>query len=145
LFIRISLKIYNKDGITGSMVLRVSGLLFTLECVDGVFFFNRNKEIMQQKKTPENADTSMICKFVIDGTGKKIGESVSIDDDILIIKSGSRFLGVPMKHVEPLEKTLVVKGLIDFTKAYELGEKWRKDSYREMNQYDLPAEKSKRF
>jgi len=50
-----------------------------------------------------------------------------------------------LKHVESVEKTLVVKGLIDFTKAYELGEKWRKESYREMNQHDLPAEKSKRF
>jgi len=81
----------------------------------------------------------------MDGAGKKLGESVSVNDDVLIIKSGSRFLGVPLKHVEPLEKTILVKGLIDFTKAYELGEKWRKESYREMNQHDPPEEKSRRF
>lgn len=108
-------------------------------------FLIKKKKIRNKKKTIEDVDTSMICKFVIDGVGKKLGESVSIDDDVLIIKSGSRFLGVPMKHVEPTEKTLVVKGLIDFTKAYELGEEWRKKSYREMNQHEPPAEKSKRL
>jgi len=127
------------------MVLRITCMLSTLEHVGGIFLFNRKKETTEQKKTIENIDNSMMCKFVIDGVGKKLGESVSIDDDILIIKSGSRFLGVPLKHVDPVEKTLVVKGLIDFTKAYELGEKWRKESYREMNQHDPPAEKPKRF
>ena len=120
-------------------------MLFTLKHVGGVFFFNKKKETTEQKKTIENVDASMICKFVLDGAGKKLGESVSIDDDVLIIKSGSRFLGVPLKHVESVEKTLMVKGLIDFTKAYELGEKWRKESYREMKQHDPPEEKSKRF
>ena len=127
------------------MVLRITGKLFTLEHIGGIFLFNKKKEIPEQKKIIENVDDSMICKFVLDGVGKKLGESVSIDSDVLIIKSGSRFLGVPLKHVEPLEKTLVVKGLIDFTKAYELGEKWRKESYREMNQHGCPEEKSKRF
>ena len=130
-----------------SMVLRSTCILSTLEHVGGIFLFNKRKEIPEQKKTIENVDDSMmmICKFVLDGTGKKLGESVSIDSDVLIIKSGTHFLGVPLKHVESLEKTLVVKGLIDFTKAYELGEKWRKESYREMNQHEPPEEKSKRF
>ncbi len=127
------------------MVLRITCMLSTLEHVGGIFLFYRKKENTEQMKTIENIDNSMMCKFVIDGMGKKLGESVSIDEDILIIKSGSRFLGVPLKHVEFVEKTLVVKGLIDFTKAYELGEKWRKESYHEMNQHDPQAEKSKRF
>jgi hypothetical protein len=55
------------------------------------------------------------------------------------------FLGVPLKHVESGEKTLMVKGILDFTKAYELGEKWRKESYREMKKHESPEEKSKRF
>jgi hypothetical protein len=128
-----------------SMVFNITRILFTLEQVCGIFLFNKKKETIEQKKNVESIDTSMMCKFVLDGFGKKLGESVSIHDDILIIKSGFRFLGVPLKHVEPMEKNLVVKGLIDFTKAYELGEKWRKESYREMNQHDPPAEKSRRF
>jgi hypothetical protein len=120
-------------------------LLLIPEYVGRIFFFNKKKESTDMKKNIENIDPAIICKFVIDGTGKKIGESVSIDHDVLIIKSGSQFLGIPLKHIEPVEKTLMVKGLIDFTKAYELGEKWRKESYREMNQHDCPEEKSKRF
>jgi hypothetical protein len=127
------------------MVSKITILLITSEYIGGIFFFSKKKETTETKKNIENADPSIICKFVLDGTGKKIGESVSIDHDVLIIKAGSRFLGVPLKHVEPGEKTLVVKGLLDFTKAYELGEKWRKESYREMNQHDCPEEKSKRL
>jgi hypothetical protein len=101
----------------------------------GVFFFSKKKEPMEKKKAVE-ADQSMLCKFVVDGTGKQIGESVSMTEDVLIIKAGARFLGVPLKHVEPGEKTLVVKGLIDFSKAYALGEEWRKESYREMDAHE---------
>jgi uncharacterized protein YneF (UPF0154 family) len=127
------------------MVSQLNIVMLTAGHVGGIFFFNKKKETTQQKKNPENVDTTMICKFVVDGSGKKIGESVSVADDVLIIKSGSQFLGVPLKHVDSLEKTLVVKGVFDFTKAYELGEKWRKESYREMNQHDCPEEKSKRL
>jgi hypothetical protein len=127
------------------MVLRKARLLLTLDHVGVLFFFHRKKEFTEPEKPVENPDASMICKFVLDGTGRKLGESVSIDQDVLIIKSGSQFLGVPLKHVEPVGKTLIVKGLLDFTKAYELGEKWRKESYREMNQHDSPTEKPKRF
>jgi len=127
------------------MILRINIVLMTSEYIGNIFFFNKKKEDNKTKKNIENADPSMICKFVVDGLGKKIGESVSIANDVLIIKAGSLFLGVPLKHLESREKTLVVKGIFDFTKAYELGEKWRKESYREMKQHEPPEEKSKRF
>jgi hypothetical protein len=127
------------------MVLRITGIMSTVESIGLVFFFNKKKDIVAPKKAGEPVDSSMICKFVLDNSGKKIGESVSIAEDVLIIKSGSLFLGVPLKHVESGEKNLLVKGIFDFTKAYELGEKWRKESYREMNHHDSSEEKSKRF
>jgi Family of unknown function (DUF5749) len=127
------------------MISKITILLLTSEYIGGLFFFSKKKEITETKKNIETAESSMICKFVLDGTGKKIGESVSIDHDVLIIKSRSQFLGVPLKHVESGEKTLLVKGLFDYTKAYEMGEKWRKESYREMNQHDSSEEKSKRL
>jgi hypothetical protein len=126
------------------MVLRINVVLLT-SYIGGLFFFSKKKEPTDMKKNIENAEPSMICRFVLDGSGKKIGESVSVAGDVLIIKSGSLFLGVPLKHVESADKTLVVKGIFDFTKAYELGEKWRKESYREMNQHDDTEEKPKRF
>jgi hypothetical protein len=125
------------------MVLRLTSMLLILNHVGGLFFFNKKKDPTDPKKSIENVDPSMLCKFVLDGTGRRLGESVSIDHDVLIIKSGSQFLGVPLKHVASVEKSLVVKGLLDFTKAYELGEKWRKESYREIDHHDHPEEQSK--
>ncbi len=127
------------------MVLIINIVLLTSAYMGNIFFFNKKKEDTETQKTTENVGPSMICKFVVDGSGKKIGESVSIDHDVLIIKAGTLFLGVPLKHVESGEKTLMVKGIFDFTKAYELGEKWRKESYREMKKHEPPEEKSKRF
>lgn len=84
----------------------------------------------------EDTYDNLLCRFIIDGSGRKIGESVAVDDDIMIIKTGKKFLGVPLKHIEEKGKTLLVKGLVDFDKAYELGEEWRKESFREINQQD---------
>ena len=127
------------------MVLIINIVFVTSAYIGNIFFFNKKKEDTETQKSIENVDPSMICKFVVDGSGKKIGESVSIDHDVLIIKAGTLFLGVPLKHVESGGKTLMVRGIFDFTKAYELGEKWRKESYREMKKHEPPEEKSKRF
>jgi hypothetical protein len=125
------------------MISDVSLLMLSMESIGGVFFFRKKNDEAKPKKPTENVESGMLCKFVVDGSGKRIGESVSIDHDVLIIKSGSQFLGVPLKHVESSDKTLVVKGLMDFTKAYELGEKWRKESYRELKQHGCPEDKSR--
>ena len=74
----------------------------------------------------------MVCRFVYDGLNKKIGESITLNGDILIIKSKNSYLGVPLKHIEDHGKALLVKGLIDFDKAKEMGEQWRKESYRNL-------------
>ncbi len=98
-----------------------------IQTVAGVFFFSRKK----QKPSDNEEDpykNRLTCRFVLDGAGRKIGESVAVDDDILIIKSGKTYLGVPLKHIGEEEKTLLVKGLVDRDKAQELGEKWRIES-----------------
>ncbi len=123
------------------MISDISLLMLSMGPIVSLFFFRKKIDDAELKKAAESIESGMLCKFVLDGSGKKIGESVSIDNDVLIIKSGSQFLGVPLKHVESSEKTLLVRGLVDFTKAYELGEKWRKESYRELNQHGCTEEK----
>ena len=99
-----------------------------------IFFFSRNKNKKKEDiEEEENYKKNLTCRFVLDGTGKKIGESVAVDGDILIIKSGKKYLGVPLKHIEEEEKTLLVKGLVEQDKAEILGEKWRQESYSEIN------------
>lgn len=100
-----------------------------------IFFFNKKNTKMNENEAEDTYDT-LLCRFITDGSGRKIGESVAVDDGIMIIKTGKKFLGVPLKHIEEKGKTLLVKGLVDFDKAYELGEEWRKESFREINQQD---------
>ena len=98
--------------------------------------FNSLK-IKKRKKSDieeeESFKTNLICRFVLDGAGKKIGESVAIDGDIIIIKSGMKYLGVPLKHIEEDGKTLLVKGLVEQDKAEMMGEKWRKESFQKID------------
>jgi len=106
-------------------------LIQTIIAKFGIFFFTKRKN-KEKEDENEQMNNTLLCRFVTDHSGKKIGESVSIDEDIMIIKSGSRFLGVPLKHIEEQEKTIMVKAIIDFEKAYEMGEKWRKASLSEL-------------
>lgn len=126
------------------MITLAGILLVTFESLGGIFFFTRKKS-KKIEDDPDQEHNNLLCRFVTDGAGRKIGESVSLDEDILIIKSGDKFLGVPLKHIEEEGKTILVKGLVDFDKAYEMGEKWRKESFREINQKDKSEGKKDGF
>ncbi len=102
--------------------------------IGSIFFFSRNKH--KKKNDLEEKETYKInlsCRFVLDGAGRKVGESVAVDGDVLIIKSGNKYLGVPIKHIKEEGKTLLVKGLVEQDKAEIIGEKWRQKSFREID------------
>lgn len=97
------------------------------------FYISRNQK--NNDKEEDALDKNyLLCRFVLDGLGEKVGESIAIDDDLMIIKSGKNYLGVPLKHIDEREegKTLLVKGLLDKDKAKEMGEKWREKSLSKM-------------
>jgi len=103
-----------------------------------LFFYGKKRNDRESEKydDEEIIKNDLLCRFVLDGAGRKIGESISIYDDIIVIKSKNTYLGVPLKHIDDKGKTLLVKGLIDFDKAIELGEQWRKESFSEINEND---------
>ena len=120
-------------------------LIIAVELVSGVLYIKKqNGKRNEEFEKEETMKNSLLCRFVLDGTGKKIGESVAVDGDIIIIKANSKYLGVPLKHIEEEEKTLLVKGLIDHDKAEEMGEEWRQNSFREINQME-ESEKDERI
>jgi hypothetical protein len=132
-------KIYNRivDTVAVELTLFTGVLcvILVLESIGGMFFFSRRKHKKNDEVEEEDIyKNKLVCRFVLDGLGRKIGESVAVDEDILIIKSGCKYLGVPLKHIEEEEKTLLVKGLIDQDKAEEMGEEWRLKSFREIDQ-----------
>jgi hypothetical protein len=91
-----------------------------------VFFFSGIKRKKEQiNNENENNENSLLCRFVLDGLGLKLGESIALNEDIIIIKNGKKYLGIPLKHVEEDGAKLIVKGLVDKKKALEMGEKWR--------------------
>ena len=97
----------------------------------------RDSLFRSSKKTKEDEDENyddFLCRFVLDGSGETIGESIAVDEieNIMIIKSEEKYLGVPLKHIEPNGKTLLVKGLVDTDKAVLMGEKWRRESHYEI-------------
>lgn len=113
------------------MCTKILSDIILLGTVDFVFLFSKKKK--EKDEAEEEYKHSLLCRFVLDGLGKKVGESVAVDEDILIIKSRGRYLGVPLKHIEEDDKTLLVKGLVDLTNAERMGEKWRQESFNKIN------------
>jgi hypothetical protein len=116
----------------------LAGTLFIIpfNILGGIFIFSKKRRKKSEEiEAEETYKSSLLCRFVMDGAGRKVGESVAIDDDLLIIKSGIKYLGIPLKHIEEEEKTLLVKGLVERDKAELLGEKWRQQSFCEIK-YD---------
>lgn len=110
-------------------------LIFIITVEIALFLFIKNRKLKNEDESKkEYKKNGLLCRFVVDIKGNKIGESVAVKDDVIIVKVGSRYLGVPLKHVEEEEKTLLVKGLVDLDKAEEMGEKWRQESFHEINQ-----------
>ncbi len=107
--------------------------MFSVWCIGWcVLFFKQGKERDVGKEVNQESCDGLLCRFVLDGQGKKIGESISLYDDLLIIKSGKDFLGIPMKHIKDEGHHLLVKGLLDQSKALELGAEWQKTAYKEI-------------
>jgi len=123
-------KIYNRIADTAGVRYSMLSALF-----GNVFFFSKGRKKKDEEPEDEEYTDSLLCRFVVDGFGKKIGESVAVDDDVLIIKSGKKYLGIPLKHVEEKNKFLLVKGLVEKEKAELMGEKWKEESFKQIK-YD---------
>lgn len=91
-------------------------------------FRSRKKGADEEDDERPNAEM-LLSRFVVDGKGRRVGESVSLAGDLLIVKSSGKYLGVPLKHVEENNESLLVKGLVDYDRAEQLGEKWREEAY----------------
>ena len=76
--------------------------------------------------------SDMLARFVINSQGEKIGESIAVHQDLLIVKQKKTYLGIPLKHISLDGKKLLAKGLINTKKAKQLGSEWKKSTYKEI-------------
>lgn len=74
---------------------------------------------------------ALISRFVVDINGKKIGESISLFGDMLIIKKEDGYYAIPLKHVERRGEEIHLKGVIQWDRAEELAKEWMKEWARE--------------
>ncbi len=68
---------------------------------------------------------SLLSRFVVDKNGDRVGESISVHRDLLIIKREGGFYAVPLKHVDASGEELRVKGIVQWEKAAEMAEEWK--------------------
>lgn len=128
------------------MFITVSPLMYRLDIMDfgtmknmlwllnGLFFFQKSTKKDVSHTYEDSSD--LLARFVINNQGEKIGESIAVNNDILIVKDNDVLLGIPLKHISFEGKKLLAKGLIDTTKARKLGSDWKKEAYKEITYPD---------
>ncbi|AGK60277.1 hypothetical protein Asulf_00244 [Archaeoglobus sulfaticallidus PM70-1] len=65
----------------------------------------------------------MICKFVY-CNGAMVGESVDVYENMIIVKVGERFIGIPLDRVEKVDAENIHISEFDEDEAKEVGERW---------------------
>ncbi len=68
---------------------------------------------------------SLLSRFVVDKNGDRVGESISVHRDLLIIKREGDYYAVPLQHVDASGEELRVKGIVQWEKAAEMAEEWK--------------------
>lgn len=67
---------------------------------------------------------ALLSRFVVDKDGNRVGESISVYKDLLIIKREGDYYAVPLKHVDASGEELRVRGVVQWKKAAEMAEEW---------------------
>ena len=68
---------------------------------------------------------SYVSRFVVSNEGTRIGESVAIFNDLLIIKKQEDYYAIPLKHVEQKNNEIHLKGVVQWDKAKTLAQEWK--------------------
>ena len=82
---------------------------------------------MEKKK--EDISESLIPRFVINKNGERIGETIGMDGQRIILKKDSDFYSIPVSVLDEHLGELIIEKDIDWEKAKALGERWRKKSF----------------
>ncbi len=69
---------------------------------------------------------SLVSKFVVDKKGNRIGETISIEGDLVIIKKEKKYLAIPLKHIELSKDQVRIRGIVEWDNAIKMGEQWKK-------------------
>lgn len=84
----------------------------------------------------------LLSRFVEDAKGERVGETVGLDGDLVIIKSGTTYKAVPRKHLTLEDDVFKVHGVVSWDEAERLGAEWRKKQHRvvEYSEDEVPKD-----
>lgn len=78
----------------------------------------------------------LICKFVIKD-GKRIGESIDVYENNLIVKIGSDFIGIPIDCIMEVDNENIKVKDFDIMLAKEIGKKWIEEKSKPVSLEEL--------
>jgi len=67
----------------------------------------------------------LLSLFIKSDSGEVIGESIGVEGEMLVVKSGERFYLLPLSAVKKEEGELLLVGQVDWERAQREGESWR--------------------
>lgn len=76
-----------------------------------------------------------LSRFVLNTDGERIGETVGIDGERIIMKREEDFFSIPKDAIEEKYGDLLLSKPIDWEESKALGEQWREKSYNKI-EYD---------
>jgi hypothetical protein len=84
-------------------------------------------------------DRDVLCRYVVNRTGKQIGETLSTYEEKIVLKQKNQYLVIPLHALEQTENNLELKlneDEIDWKAAKELGKEWYKTYFNPLGQRD---------
>jgi len=78
------------------------------------------------KDKDETPKVEYLCK-IVKCQGKKIGESIAVDEEQLLIKNKSEILAIPLERVAEVSEEEIVIDKFNKTKAKKAGKSWKKN------------------
>lgn len=87
----------------------------------------------------------LLLRFVEDPQGRRVGETVAVEGDDLVLKDAAGFLVVPVGSVEENGPGLKMKEPLDESAARRKGDAWRERSHKVITyqESELPPEDRK--
>lgn len=99
----------------------------------------------QTEMAAEAPHERLLLRFVDDPSGRRVGETMAVDGDDLVVKDASGFLVVAAADVEENGPGLRLKTPLDETEARRKGDAWKERSHKVITYEasELPPEDQK--
>ncbi len=95
----------------------------------------KGRSLAEMADHEEIDEASLLSRFVVNAQGDTVGETMALESDEVILKREGGFYAVSMDAIIEKDGMLLVDATIDWDRAKEAGDEWRKAAHDEM-EYD---------